>query len=283
MLMMFERAAKLLSEKLITWLDYFILMLPNILFALTVLIIFYGAAKLLSSGAKKILEKTRLSYYLQTFFSALIYYFVIGFGTFIALEILKLDKIVLSLLAGAGIVGLALSFAFQDLATNLIAGFFLSFQNPFKIGDRIETNGFTGMVERIGIRSVSIVTDDLLHIIIPSKDVFQSPLKNFDRVSQRKIVIKIGISYSENLDRIEKIVLEALSTVGDVMQEEPKEVFFEEFGESSINFTLRCTTEKSEQTHFLFVQSMIIKAVKTAFEREKITIPFPIRTIQIQS
>ncbi len=283
MLMMFERAAKLLSEKLITWLDYFILMLPNILFALTVLLIFYGTARILSSGAKKILEKTRLSYYLQTVFSALIYYFVIGFGTFVALEILKLDKIVLSLLAGAGIVGLALSFAFQDLATNLIAGFFLSFQNPFKIGDRIETNGFTGMVERIGIRSVSIVTDDLLHIIIPSKDVFQSPLKNFDRVSQRKIVIKIGVSYSENLEKVEKAVFEALSTVSDVMQDEPKEVFFEEFGASSINFTLRCTTEKSDQTHFLSVQSKIIKAVKIAFEREKITIPFPIRTIQIQS
>src|SRR5690606_28863708 len=94
-------------------------------------------------------------------------------GISIALDVLQLDKAVSSLLAGAGIIGLALGFAFQDLTANFISGIYITFRRPFEVGHQVETNGFTGTVENIELRSTTLRTIDGLHVIIPNKDIFQ--------------------------------------------------------------------------------------------------------------
>ncbi|WP_439556631.1 mechanosensitive ion channel domain-containing protein, partial [Dyadobacter sp.] len=86
--------------------------------------------------------------------------------------VLGLDKTVTSLLAGAGVLALALGFAFQDLTTNFISGAFIAIQRPIKVGDIIETNGFTGKVLSIGLRSVKLDNFAGQHVELPSKDIF---------------------------------------------------------------------------------------------------------------
>lgn len=72
---------------------------------------------------------------------------------FVALSVLKLDRAVTSLLAGSGIIGLALAFAFQDIASNFIAGFIMAIKAPFSIGNRIRTNDITGTIQHINFRT----------------------------------------------------------------------------------------------------------------------------------
>ena len=79
-------------------------------------------------------------------------------GVFVALGVVGLDKTVTSLLAGAGIIGLALAFAFQDLAANFLSGVAISVRHPFRIADIIETNDFLGTVKAINLRSTELLT-----------------------------------------------------------------------------------------------------------------------------
>lgn len=95
---------------------------------------------------------------LDGFFSSLIYIFLLGIVIFAALSVLQLDKAVTSILAGAGILGLALAFAFQDIAANFISGIFISFSSPINIGDIVKIKDYMGKVEEINLRDTVIRT-----------------------------------------------------------------------------------------------------------------------------
>lgn len=121
-------------EKLIEWTEQFAKLLPNFVLAIIVLVVFVFVGKLIRNISEKLLNRTLKNRSLSSLVSKVIYIIVVTIGAFVALGLLNLDKTVTSLLAGAGIIGLALGFAFQDIATNFIAGFFMAVKRPFKIG-----------------------------------------------------------------------------------------------------------------------------------------------------
>lgn len=114
---------EILTQKLIGWLELLVKMLPNFVVAVLVLIAFVFVARLVKNISDRFLDKAIKNNSLSSIISKVIYIIVITIGVFTALSFLNLDKTVSSLLAGAGIIGLALGFAFQDIATNFIAGF----------------------------------------------------------------------------------------------------------------------------------------------------------------
>jgi small conductance mechanosensitive channel len=116
---------------------------------------------------------------------------------------LGLDKTVTSLLAGAGVLALALGFAFQDLTTNFISGAFIAIQRPIKVGDVIETNGFTGKVLSIGLRSVKLDNFEGQQVELPSKDIFQKPIVNFTNSGERRVQMEGSIGYKDDLSIVE--------------------------------------------------------------------------------
>src|SRR4029079_7943822 len=99
-------------------------------------------------------------------------------GLFISLGILGLQKTVASLLAGAGILGLALGFAFQDIAANFMAGIFLSIEHPFRAGHLIESKDILGVVRRVHLRWTEIRSPEGQVILVPNKQVFENPITN---------------------------------------------------------------------------------------------------------
>lgn len=127
----------IIVEKLIEWTEQFAKLLPNFVLAIIVLVVFLFVGKLIRNISEKLLNRTLKNRSLSSIVSKVIYIIVITIGAFVALGLLNLDKTVTSLLAGAGIIGLALGFAFQDIATNFIAGFFMAVKRPFKIGQVI--------------------------------------------------------------------------------------------------------------------------------------------------
>lgn len=268
-----------LTEKLMNWLETTIEMLPNFVVALLVLITFFILGRLVRRGVKHMLEKTTSNKTIINLLETIVGIIIIGIGVFIALSVLKLDGAVTSLLAGAGIIGLALGFAFQDIASNFISGIILSIRHPFGIGDIIETNDFYGTVQKMNLRNTIIRTPQGQIVYIPNKSVFENPLENYTASGARRIDLECGVSYGDDLEKAKKVAIEAIETLDNYDDDKEVEFYYEEFGGSSINFEIRFWVNFKSNSDFLSARSDAIIVIMKAFEETDIMIPFPIRTL----
>ena len=276
-------AASGLVAKLQGWGEQAILLLPNIVIALIVVAI----AAFLARMAKKIVQGLlhRLTTHapqaanVVNLLGTLAYIVVLAAGTFIALGLLQLSGVVTTLLAGAGVVGLALGFAFQDIASNFISGVLMAVNPIFLVGEIIETNGHTGTVREITLRTTVIDTFDGRKVILPNAKVFGEALVNFSARGERRVDLACGVGYGDDLANAQKVAVQAIESLGLLKGGRPVQLYFTEFGDSSINFVVRFWVDFRRQIDFLEAQSEAIKAVKEAFDAGGVTIPFPIRTL----
>ena len=275
----FDKAWDLLNAKMAAWGRGFVLLLPNLLVAIVVLIAFWLAARVVRNVLKRVLRRVSHSEQVNQLLSYSVFLALLAIGTFVALGILELQKTVASLLAGAGIITLALGFAFQDIAANLMAGIYLSVQRPFRPGHIIETKDFFGVVKRVHLRWTELRTQQGQVVLIPNKQVFENPLMNYSATGQRRVDLRLGVSYGDDLERARKITIGAVEKVSTRLPDKEVEFFYEEFGESSINFVVRFWIEFQRQPDFLAAQSEAIERIKGAFDENGITIPFPTRTL----
>ncbi len=266
-------------EKLTGWGYSLILLVPNFVAALIVLAITFLIAKIVHDVVAKGLSRTSSHAMLHSLLATIARVVVILIGTFVALGILKLDKTVTSLLAGAGVIGLALAFAFQDIASNFLAGVLLALRRPFNPGEIIETNDYFGTVEAMNLRSTQLRLPQGQMVIIPNASVFQNPIKNFSQLGLQRVDLTCGVAYGDDLDKVENLTLEVIKSLPMLESEKPVDFYYTEFGDSSINFKVRFWVKYARQPDFLGAQSAAIKAIKKAFDNDGITIPFPIRTL----
>lgn len=274
-----EDGYNLILEKLESWLSTTIEMLPNLAVALLVIIIFYVVSKVIKKYSGKLLLKVTTNKTVVSLAQTILGVLVLGAGTFIALGILNLDGTVTSLLAGAGILGLALGFAFQDIAANFISGILLSIRHPFGIGDIIETNDYYGTVQKLNLRNTIVKTPQGQFVYIPNKEVYENPFTNFTKTGERRVDLQCGVSYGDDLNKVKKIATEAISTIEGIDKEKEVEFYYEEFGGSSINFVVRFWVDFKKNPDFWGPRSNAIVSLKQAFDENDIMIPFPIRTL----
>ncbi len=273
------RIVETVSGKIENWIGSFIELLPNMAIALILFIIFILLAKVFKRLFIKIFKKSSDNLALQNLFGSIIYYAVMGAGLFIILEVLHLGKAVTSLLAGVGVIGLALGFAFQDIVANFVSGIILAFRKPFRVGDIIKINDFMGSVTRTNLRVTVIRTFQGQEVYLPNKDVLQSPIINFTVLGERRIDLAVGVSYGDNLEKVQKIVLDALNDVKGVIRKDEMIFTYTAFGDSSINFEIKFWIKYPDDPGFLAIRTAAIIAIKSAFDKNNITIPFPIRTL----
>ncbi|PSR55252.1 mechanosensitive ion channel protein MscS [Adhaeribacter arboris] len=274
-----EAALGLLIKKLEIWMRQFVLMLPNMVIALILLFITYYVAKQVRRFTEKLLPRISHSAALNNLFATLVQTGTLLLGIFFVLTILKLDKTVTTMLAGVGIIGLALGFAFQDIAANFISGVIIAVRKPFGVGDVIETNDFFGTIERINMRTIDLrrVTGELVKV--PNRKVFESPMVNYSHYGIRRIDLRMGVSYAEDLERVQSIVKDAVTGIKGMVENREVEVVYDEFGDSSINFLVRFWIQYKRQTDYVYAKSAAIIKIKKAFDNGNIQIPFPIRTL----
>lgn len=209
----FDKAYDLVTSKLSIWIKEFIKMLPNLILAAIILVIGFFIAKFLRGFSRKMISKISNHKTLNNLFASIIYITFIGITIFVVLSILQLDKAVTSILAGAGIIGLALAFAFQDIAANFISGIFISFRRPISIGDIVKIGDYMGKVKEINLRDTIILTFQGQMVIIPNKIVFQNPIENYSLLGKRRLDLTVGISYDADLENVEKITLDAVKDI----------------------------------------------------------------------
>lgn len=277
---MLSDAVEIIYGKLNVWWEATVSMLPNFVVAALVITFFFIVAKYV----KKLLKRAFFRFFgasaLTNLFSNIVYLLIITAGTFVALGILNLDKAVTSMLAGLGIIGLALGFAFQEIAANFISGVILSVNKPFTIGDIIEVNSIFGTVEFVSLRTTNIRTFQGQKVLIPNKIMFQNPITNFTENGKRRVDLEVGVSYGDDLEKVKEVTIEAINSLDDIMKEEGIQFFYQEFGDSEIKFVVMFWTEyQIKQSEYMEAKHRAIIAIRKAFKKNDISIPFPIRTL----
>lgn len=274
-----EEAYGQLLQKLQGWLNAAIEMLPNIVLAVVILIVFTMIGKLIRKMVNRLLNRTTDNKTIIDLLETIAGVVVVGIGLFVALGVLNLQGTVTSLLAGAGIIGLAIGFAFQDITANFISGILLSIRHPFGKGDIIESNDFYGTVKKINLRNTLVKTPQGQLVYIPNKVVYENPFINYTAEYERRIDLSCGVSYGDDLEKAKEVAIEAVKSLDNYDNHKDVEFYYNEFANSSINFKIRFWVHFRKNTDFWQTRSDAIIAITKAFDKHDIMIPFPIRTL----
>lgn len=268
-----------LTTKAVSWYHSTVDLLPNVALAILAVVAFSVGSRWVRRGVDNGLSRTSMNTSVVQLIATIAKLSTIALGVFIALSLLHLDKAVTSLLAGVGVVGLALGFAFQDIAANFMSGVFMAVRRPFQVGDQIELDGRVANVQAIQLRSTHVHTTDGLSIIVPNKQVFQNSIVNYTDTDQRRLDLPVGVAYNTDLEQARDLVREAVDDMPSRSDDREVEVFFTEFGGSSINLVARIWLSTATQGSYMAAQSDAIIRIKKVFDDHDITIPFPIRTL----
>jgi small-conductance mechanosensitive channel len=180
------------------------------------------------------------------------------------------------ILGAAGVLTVAVGFAAQTSASNLISGLFLMIDRPFSIGDGIEVDAVKGEVLSIDLLSTKIRTFDNRLIRVPNETMVKSNITNLSFFPLRRVDMKFGVGYNDSIIKVRDILID-LSSRNPLVLDEPEPLFiFEGFGASSQDVFFAVWTLRE---NYLDVQNSMLSEIKVRFDREGIEIPFPTRTL----
>lgn len=180
------------------------------------------------------------------------------------------------ILGAAGILSVAVGFASQTSASNLISGIFLVAEKSFKIGDVIKIGEITGEVLSIDLLSVKLRQYDNIYVRIPNESLIKSNFSNLSHFPIRRLDLQIGIAYKEDIGRVRELLLQIAFDYPLCLDQPTPLVIFQGFGDSSLNLQFSVWAERS---NFLALRNELTEAIKRRFDEEGIEIPFPHRTL----
>ena len=259
-----EKWFDLIKAKLLAWLTGFVKLLPNLVVATIVFVVFFFVAKFIRRLASRALLKLSDKPAVSSLFATVLYLVVLFMGLFISLQLLHLEKTISSLLAGAGIIGLALGFAFQDLTANFISGVYIIFKKPFEVGNIVDTNGFVGEVEEIQLRSTTIRTYDGLHVMLPNKDIFQKAITNYSLSGERRVNITLTVPARTDINRLEQTVRKAVEDIPEINKEKKAEVYLTDYTGDNVKLEIWCWIDNSVPHGYVNTRHRIIKLIHDA-------------------
>lgn len=179
-------------------------------------------------------------------------------------------------LGAAGILTVAVGFASQTSASNLISGLFLIGEKSFAIGDTISIGDTSGEVLSIDLLSVKLRTFDNLLVRVPNETLVKSEITNLTRFPIRRIDMKIGVGEKEDLARVREVLMEVADRNPTALIEPRPEVRFTAFGDSSFDLQF-CVWTKRE--NYLETRNSLAEGVIEAFRRHNIELPYPYRAL----
>lgn len=245
----------------------------NGLQALLLIVIGFVLAGYAAKMAEKIIS-SNFSRHHAVLFRRIIYWLVLALFAASALHQLGFSLGVL--LGAAGVLSVAIGFASQTSASNLISGLFLIGEKPFQIGDTIKVGNTIGEVLSIDLLSVKLRTFDNLFVRIPNESLIKSEVTNMTRFPIRRFDLLLGVAYKENIAHVRKVLFE-VAEKNPLSLDEPAPAFlFTGFGDSALTlqFSVWCST-----TNFRALRNSLQEEIKLAFDAAGIEIPFPHRTL----
>ena len=183
-----------------------------------------------------------------------------------------------SIIALLATAGLALGLALQGTLQNIAAGIMLLFLRPFRVGDYIDAEGLSGTIEEIGLFTTHMRTSNGIYLEVPNAKIWNRAILNYSRVAARRLSVVVGISYGDDIDNAQAVLLELMTSDSRVNAEPAPQVLVKELSDSSVNLDLRYWAAAGDYWGLL---CDLNKAVKQRRDAEGITIPFPQRDVHL--
>ncbi|MDQ2053317.1 mechanosensitive ion channel family protein [Halobellus sp. H-GB7] len=184
-----------------------------------------------------------------------------------------------SLATIAAAATLAIGFAMQDVLKNFVAGIFIYTDKPFKIGDWIEWDGNSGIVEDISFRVSRVRTFDNELLTVPNSALTDGVIKNPVAKNKLRLQVPFGIGYDDDVERATEIIVEEADARDDILDDPAPTVRLTELGDSSVTLTSRIWIDDPSRADFVKTRAEYVQTVKRRFDEEGIDIPYPNRTL----
>jgi small-conductance mechanosensitive channel len=207
-------------------------------------------------------------------------YLVVLVGVLVAIMSLgvRLDAV----LAASTVVLVGIGFGLQNIAQNFVSGLILLIERPVGRGDFVQIGEVCGSVTDIGMRATRVVTRDEVTIIVPNSELITAQVINHSvPTTNLRIAIKVGVAYGTDTALTRDVLLEVAAADPELLVEPPPEVRFEDFGDSSLEFSLLVWIANPRDD--LRVASRLRYGIDAAFRAAGIQIPFPQRDVHIKS
>lgn len=227
-------------------------------------------SRLLFFLIKKILKKSRIDHTAKTFIFSLIRIIVYAAVVLTALGTANVD--VSSIVTALGAAALTAGLAFQDTLRNLISGIILLSDKPFTAGDLIEFEGYTGYVDSVRVFSTTIHTFENKIVKIPNSKLTSNCVSNCSAGENRRIDLKFTVSYDDNLTKVKSVIYDVISKNDLIIAEPEPKVYISSHLDSGVEITVFVWAYHENYYDVLFYMQ---ENVKTAFDENKITIPYP--------
>ncbi len=251
------------------------------LFAVALLLIWLGWGLGAWLSRRTALERVgRRNPFLQDLARTTVRWLVTGAAVLVALQLLDATALVGAVLGTAGVLGVALGFAFKDTLENYLAGILMSLRQPFAPRDHVVIDGNEGIVLSMTSRATILMTPDGNHLRLPNALVFRSVMLNYTRNPSRRFEFDVGVGVGENLVRAQQIGIDELRRLDGVLASPPPRAYIAALGDSNVQ--LRYLAWVDQRTHdFLMVRSEAIRKVKLALEAQGMDMPEPIYRVQL--
>tara|TARA_Y100000588_G_scaffold390551_1_gene496368 strand:- start:581 stop:1357 length:777 start_codon:yes stop_codon:yes gene_type:complete len=202
--------------------------------------------------------------------------FYVLFFTFLVSALHQIGFKITVLLGAAGVFTVALSFASQTAASNLVSGIFLIFESPFKVGDTITVKNITGVVDSIDLLSTIIISVDNKKIRVPNETIVKSEITNMSSKPIRRIDLILGISYDSNIDEVKQVLMDIADKNPDVLGDPAPNVIINQFADSAIEIKFMAWVASLQ---YGSVKNQLNHAIKAEVDKGHIQMPFPQLTL----
>jgi len=267
-------------ERLRGELEALIAALPMFLLALLVVWLAWVAGRWISRRAILARFASKHNPFLRELAATTVRWLALVLGLVVALEILDATAMVGAVLGTAGVLGVALGFAFKDILENYLAGILMSLRQPFAPRDHVVIDGNEGFVVVLNSRATILMTLDGNHLRLPNALVFRSVTLNYTRNPSRRFQFDIGIGVNDDLVRAQDIGIREMRAVAGVIGTPPPRAFITALGDSNVQVRFHGWVDQREHD-FALVRSEAIRRVKTVLESAGMDLPEPIYRVQL--
>lgn len=251
---------------------------PLLLVGMLVLLLSLAISRLVGRLTESFIAPTTDSELLRNVVRKAVTLIVIVVGLYLALRITGLTRIALTVISGTGLLGLALGFAFRDIAENYLASLLLSIQRPFRLGDVVEVDGHTGIVRKVTSRGTLLIDFDGNHIQIANATVYKNTIKNFTANPLTRIHFSLGIGYDDTISHAQEVTRQVLSSHPAVLVDPEPLVLVHELGSSTVNLRVYFWINATEHS-MLKVKSSTIRLVTRALTDAGVSMPDEAREV----
>lgn len=243
----------------------------NLLTAVLILLVGMFVIKLIRGATAKALSKVkRMNKLLSDFLVS-----VVSKTCWVVLALLVLQRLGVNvgpLVAGLGVTGFIIGFAFQETLGSFASGMMIALNQPFKVGDYVVAGGIEGAVLELNMMATVFATADNKKVVVPNKVVWGSAITNFSALGKRRVDTKIAVAYGTDLKKAVELARETLKKVPGVLAEPAPVVAVASLDDSAVTINLRPWAACAD---YWAVYSGAQEAVKKAFDENGVTIPFP--------